>query len=66
LRYGRSVTASIGGLEVRVMFAGPAAGFAGLDQVNVPLPFALRGRGELDVTLRMERLVANTVRIHMR
>jgi len=66
LRFGQTVTASVGGMDVSVLFAGAAAGFPGLDQVNVLLPFALRGRGDVDVVLRVDRAAANTVRINVR
>jgi subtilase family serine protease len=35
IRHASSVTASVGGVNVPVLFAGPAPGFAGLDQVNI-------------------------------
>jgi uncharacterized protein (TIGR03437 family) len=66
LHFGREVTASIGGLDANVSFAGAAPGFTGLDQVNIQVPFALRGRGELEVVLYVERTPANTVLIHVR
>ena len=66
LRSGREVTARIGGLDANVVFAGAAPGFTGLDQVNIQIPFALRGRGELEVELYVENTPANTVLIHVR
>ncbi len=66
LRFGAEVTARIGGLDANVAFAGAAPGFAGLDQVNVQIPYAVRGRGELDVVLYVERTPANPVLIQVR
>ncbi len=51
IRHGSAVTARVGGLPVTVLYAGPAPGFPGLDQVNVLLPVELRGRGDVAVTV---------------
>jgi len=61
-----AVTASIGGIGSEALFAGGLAGFVGLDQLNLRLARALAGRGEVDVTLRVDGNAANTVRIHIR
>ncbi|MGE0127290.1 MAG: putative Ig domain-containing protein [Blastocatellales bacterium] len=66
LRFRQTVSASVGGANANVLFAGAAAGFAGLDQVNLSLPRSLIGRGEVDVTLRVDGVAANTVRISVR
>ncbi len=66
LRLGREVTAKIGGLDTNVVFAGAAPGFAGLDQVNIQVPLALRGRGEVEVELYVEGVPANKVLINVR
>lgn len=66
LRFRDTISASVGGLNANVLYAGAAAGFAGLDQVNILLPFALRGRGDVDVVLLVDRVPVNTVRIHVR
>ncbi len=58
-----AVQCSIGGVNVPVLFAGPQGTFVGLDQVNVQLPVALKGRGELDVLLTVDGQSANTVTI---
>lgn len=66
LRFGSEQRANVGDLRANVSFAGAAPGFAGLDQVNIQIPFALRGRGELEVVLHVDRAPANTVLIHVR
>jgi uncharacterized protein (TIGR03437 family) len=43
IRFQQTVTASVGGANVNVLFAGAAAGFAGLDQVNLLLPPLIAG-----------------------
>ncbi|MGH9768265.1 MAG: S8 family serine peptidase, partial [Blastocatellia bacterium] len=61
-----AVVASIGGINSDALFAGALAGFVGLDQLNLRLSRALIGRGEVDVSLRADGQVSNTVRIHIR
>jgi uncharacterized protein (TIGR03437 family) len=60
------VTARIGGLDTQVLYAGAQGDFASLDQINVLLPRTLRGRGEVDIVLTVDGLVANTVRVAFR
>ena len=66
LRSGREVTAKIGGIDSNIAYVGAAPGFAGLDQVNIQVPFVLRGRGELEVLLSVENAPTNTVLINVR
>jgi len=56
-----SVTASIGGQPVQVLYAGPQGQYAGLDQVNVSLPRSLAGKGVTEVILSAGGVQANTV-----
>ena len=58
-----AVTASIGRVNVEVLYAGHVIGLAGLDQVNLSLPRSLIGRGEVDVVITVDGKVANTVRV---
>jgi uncharacterized protein (TIGR03437 family) len=51
---------------VPVAFAGPQPSFAGLDQVNVPVPRSLGGRGDVDILLLVEGLASNLVEINIR
>ena len=69
LRYRSSLSAvscAIGGVGSETLFAGPAPGFAGLDQVNVRLPRSLAGRGEVDVALFVDGEATNPVRVSVR
>ncbi|MGH9937195.1 MAG: hypothetical protein ACREAM_13165, partial [Blastocatellia bacterium] len=66
LRFKHTVTASVGGMDANVLFAGAVAGFAGLDQINLALPRALAGRGEMDVLLRVNGVAANPARVSVR
>ena len=43
IRFRQSISASVGGVDANVLFAGAVAGFAGLDQINLSLPRALVG-----------------------
>jgi uncharacterized protein (TIGR03437 family) len=61
-----NVTATIGGVAAQVKFAGAQGTFVGLDQVNLLVPRSLAGRGEVDVELRVDGQVANTVRASFR
>jgi uncharacterized protein (TIGR03437 family) len=61
-----NVTATIGGENVDVLFAGPQGQFPGLDQVNLSLPQGLHTRGETDVVLIVDGHVANRVRVNLK
>jgi uncharacterized protein (TIGR03437 family) len=61
-----NVTVSIAGVNAPVLYAGPQAEFAGLDQVNVSLPLALRGSGESNVLLTVDGRTANAVTINLK
>lgn len=60
------VTVNIGGLGAQVDYAGQQGDFVGLDQINVLMPKALAGRGEVDLVLSVDGKPANTVRINVR
>jgi uncharacterized protein (TIGR03437 family) len=60
-----NVTVTINGTPVAALYAGPAPGFAGLDQINVPLPLSLRGSGEVNVSASVDSQVSNTVTINI-
>jgi uncharacterized protein (TIGR03437 family) len=58
-----NVAATVNGIGVPVLYAGPAPGYTGLDQVNVGLVLSLRGSGESKVVLTVDGQAANTVTI---
>ncbi|MGH9831653.1 MAG: putative Ig domain-containing protein [Blastocatellia bacterium] len=66
IRFLQNVTASVGGAQAGVLFAGAAESFAGLDQINLALPRALAGRGAVDVVLRVDGVSANPARVSVR
>jgi uncharacterized protein (TIGR03437 family) len=61
-----AVSATIGGVPAVVEYADKQAEYAGLDQVNLKVPRALIGRGEVDVVLTVDGKVANIVKINIR
>lgn len=60
-----NVSVTIHGVKLPALYAGPAPGFAGLDQVNVGLSLALRGSGESNVTLTVDGQTSNAVTINI-
>ncbi|HMZ21018.1 MAG TPA: hypothetical protein PLD20_24005, partial [Blastocatellia bacterium] len=61
-----TISASIGGQPAEVLFAGEAPGYAGLDQCNLRLPRTLSGRGDVEVSLKLEGKAANAVRLSVK
>ena len=59
------VVVLIAGSPVPVLYAGPQPEYDGLDQVNVVLPIALRGSGEVDIVVRANGALSNTGRINL-
>jgi uncharacterized protein (TIGR03437 family) len=60
-----NVTLSINNKPMPIQYAGPAPGFAGLDQINVLLDLSLRGAGEVPVTLTVDGQTSNTVTVNI-
>lgn len=60
------IMARIGDIEVPVLYAGAQGSFVGQDQINLPLPRSLAGRGELLVTMTIEGMITNPVSINVR
>jgi uncharacterized protein (TIGR03437 family) len=58
-----NVSATIGGVNAPVLFAGAVPGLLGADQVNLRIDRSLVGRGEVDVVLIVDGKMANTVRV---
>ncbi len=61
-----AVTATIGGVDAPVSFAGLQGDFVGLDQINVGIPRSLIGRGQVDVILTVDGKTSNTVKINIK
>lgn len=55
----------IGGLKVPVLFAGAQGNYVGLDQLNLRLPRELIGSRSVNVTLEVEGMIANVVRLYV-
>ncbi len=74
LRFRRDLSRAvveIGGEQAPVSFIGAQGDFAGLDQVNMQLPRALSGRGEVEIILSIDnqtafRKFANPVKARIR
>jgi uncharacterized protein (TIGR03437 family) len=60
------VRVALGGAPTSVLYAGPAPGFVGLDQINVELPSSLAGRGQLDLLTYVDGWAANPVQFTIR
>lgn len=58
-----AVTATVGGVAAEVVYAGAQGDLVGLDQVNLRLPRALAGRGEVALALTVDGKAANAVRV---
>jgi uncharacterized protein (TIGR03437 family) len=62
----QTVVARVGGESADVFYSGPQGGFVGLDQVNLRLPRALIGRGDVDVVLTVNGKTANAVKVNVK
>jgi uncharacterized protein (TIGR03437 family) len=60
------VSVQVGGVNVETLYAGPQGDFAGLDQLNLRLPRTLIGRGEVDLVITVDGLIANAVRLNFK
>lgn len=58
------VRVSVGGVLVTPSYAGPQPQYPGMDQVNIPLPRTLAGRGESYIDLSVKGQHANVVTIY--
>ena len=61
-----NVHCTIGGIAAPVLYAGPQGQYAGEDQVNVSLPYALAGAGLVSINLTVDGYPANTVTLAIR
>ena len=55
--------ALIGGQSYPIIYAGDQLTYEGLDQVTIPIPTSLSGRGVLDVQVVIDGIPANLVSI---
>ena len=62
----KTASAMVGGRAVPVLYAGLQPGFPGLDQVNIELPIAMRGAGEVEIVFAADETRANSVWINVR
>lgn len=62
----QGVTATIGGVNAPVSYAGPTAPFVGLDQSNLGMSRTLAGRGSVNVVFTVDTKEANTVVISVK
>ena len=60
------MTATIGGTNADILFAGAQGNFTGLDQLNLAIPRSLAGRGNVDVVVRVDGTNANAVTINVK
>jgi phospholipase C len=58
-----NVSVRIGNIDAPVTYAGPQGTYAGLDQVNVTLPAALKGRGQQIVTVTVNGQATNMAQL---
>lgn len=61
-----AVSATIGGINAEVSFAGAQDGLVGVDQTNIRIPRSLAGRGYVDVMFRADGKAANVVTINIK
>jgi uncharacterized protein (TIGR03437 family) len=61
-----NVSATIGGTNAEVAYAGAQGVFTGLDQANIRIPSSLAGRGNVDVVLTVDGKSSNPVVINIK
>jgi len=61
-----SATATIGGVNAQVVYAGPQGFWPGLDQLNILIPRSLIGSGKVDVVVIAGGKISNTVYVTIR
>jgi uncharacterized protein (TIGR03437 family) len=61
-----AVKASIGGSDVEINYAGPQGVLVGVDQINLHLPTNLIGKEEVDVTIVVDGVPANPVKVRIK
>lgn len=58
-----AVNVMIGEANVDALYAGPQGSFVGLDHLNVSLPRSLAGRGEVVVSVTVNGVAANNLKV---
>ncbi len=58
-----AIQLSVGGVAVPALYAGPQESFVGLDQVNLPLPVSLAGKGNVNIQLSAAGIASNPVQV---
>ena len=58
-----AATATIGGVNATVTYAGPEGTYPGVDQYNILIPPSLAGKGQANVVVTAAGLPSNTVNI---
>jgi uncharacterized protein (TIGR03437 family) len=58
-----AIRVDIGTDTVNALYAGPQGQFPGLDQINIPLPLSQRGKGTIEVTVTVDGMTSNPVKI---
>jgi uncharacterized protein (TIGR03437 family) len=53
-------------MQLPVLYVGPQGTYTGLDQVNVEIPTALAGKGEVNVVLVVDGYFANIVTLNIK
>jgi uncharacterized protein (TIGR03437 family) len=66
LRARSALSATIGGTNTEVTFADAQGTLVGLDQINLRLTSSLAGKGESDIVVNVDGLIANMVKINIR
>jgi uncharacterized protein (TIGR03437 family) len=63
LNAAKDVSVTIGGVQAQVAYAGPQGTYAGLDQIDVPIPQAVSGKGRVDVIVTAGGKPSNWVNV---
>jgi len=61
-----AVVVQIGSVVASINFAGAQTDFVGLDQINALLPRSLIGRGDVNIVVSVDGLIANTLRVNIK
>ena len=61
-----SVTATLGGANAEVSFAGAQGNLTGVDQANLRIPRTLAGRGNVDLVFSVDGKMANTATLNIK